>query len=129
MLLTARPTTWVVFRPLGSIRMQSPSVMSTETPKSKLDAFEALVERYEFCLSHKLLELDKIPTDHLHKYSSLEQSLANEEKKHLKNLRKRFSKLFFSEPKNRNIKKFLAFRYSALYRKTSSVVLYSRRKK
>ena len=100
-------------------RIRKNSIMATETPKSKLDEFEALIDRYEFGLSHQLLTLKKIPTDYLHRYASLKQNLADEERKRLARLMKRFSGLFFSDPSNRNIKRFLALRFSTQYRKAS----------
>lgn len=102
-------------------RIRGNSIMSTETPKSKLDAFEALVERYEFCLSHKLLNIKVLPTDHLHKFSPLKQTLSEEEKKRFNDLIKRSSSLFFLDPSNQDIKRFFAFRFRGLYRKIGGI--------
>lgn len=93
------------------------SIMKTETPKSRLDSLEAMIERYEFGLSHQLLDLTKIPTNDLHMYSSLKPSLKGAEKKRLNRLMKRFSDLYFLDPGNLSIKRYLAFRFSGLYRK------------
>ena len=100
-------------------RIRGNSIMATETPKSKLDAFEALVERYEFGLSHQLMDLKKIPTDGIYKYASLDRLLLDEDNKRLDRLMKRFSDIYFSDPANRTIKRFLAFRLNGMYHKVS----------
>ena len=98
-------------------RIRSNSIMATETPKSRLDGFEALVERYEFCQSHQLLGNRAISIDFLHSYNSLKKKMSPAEKKRFRTLKKRFAKVFFSIPSNRNIKRFLGFYCHETYRK------------
>ena len=102
-------------------RIRDNSIMKTETPKSRLDALEALVERYEFCMAHGLMDANMIPTDYIHTYSSLKKALPYEEKKRYNNLMRRFSELYFSEPANRNPKRWAAFRLSGFYHRMAKV--------
>ena len=97
------------------------SIMKTETPKSRLDSLEALVERYEFSLAHGLLNPKKLSTDYLHRYEAMKKKLTAEEKERFNSLMKRFSAVYFSDPANRSLKRVLAFRFSRLYRKVGGI--------
>ncbi len=98
-------------------RIRENSIMKTETPKSRLDGFEALVERYEFCLAHHLIDVKSIPTDYLYMYTTLKPSLNRPEKSRYNDLMKRYSAIYFSDPANRRFKRWLAFTFNEWYRK------------
>ena len=91
--------------------------MKTETPKSRLDGFEALVERYEFCVSHQLTNAGSIPTDFLQMFTELKPLLNTKEKLRYNSLMKRFSAIYFSDPTNRRFKRWFAFTFNDCYRK------------
>ena len=107
-------------------RIRDNSIMKTETPKSRLDGLEALVERYGFCLSHQVMEASSIPTDYLHTFSELKRSMSNPEKQRYNGLMRRFSTLYFSNPANRRLKRWISFHFNGFYRKISNI--YYRRK-
>lgn len=107
-------------------RIRDNSIMKTETPKSRLDGLEALVERYEFCLSYQVMEASSIPTDYLHTFSELKRSMSGTEKQRYNGLMKRFSTLYFSDPANRQLKRWISFHFNGFYRKASNI--YYRRK-
>ncbi len=97
-------------------RIRENSIMKTETPKSRLDAFEALVLRYEFCLSHQLVDGKTIPTDYLHTFFSLKRTLPTEEKNRFDELKQRFATIYFSNAANRRPKRWFAFYFNNCYR-------------
>ena len=98
-------------------RIRENSIMKTETPKSRLDGLEAQVERYEFCISHKLMKAGSIPTDTLQAYTSLKRSMSRAEKRRYKALMRRFAAVYFSDPVNRRPMRWFSFRCNGLYRK------------
>ena len=102
-------------------RARENSIMKTETPKSRLDGLQALVERYEFCLAHKLMNVRTIPTDYLYTYTSLKRSLTGEDKKRYKDLMRRFAVFYFSEPANRTPKRWAAYYFIGIYKKAADV--------
>ncbi len=103
-------------------RMRENSIMASETPKSKLDGFEALVERYEFFQEKQMLSGKVILVDYLNSFNDLRRVMTPEEKKRFKNLKKRISKVYFSEPANRNLKRFIGFYCHKAYRKSSVLI-------
>ena len=113
--------TAIVSNGLYYYRIRDNSIMKTETPESKMDGFEALVERYEFCLSHDLVDVKKIPTDYLHSFTSIKRKLKGERKKKFGSLMKRFSKIYFSDPSNRRPKRWAAFCFSGIYHKSAEL--------
>jgi len=98
-------------------RIRENSIMKTETPKSRLDGLEARVERYEFGLSHHVIDGKSIRTDFLHRFASLKQSMSDAEKKRYSGLMKRFSNVYFSDPANRRLKRWLGFYFSGSYQR------------
>lgn len=97
------------------------SIMKTETPKSRLDALEALVESYEFSLARGLLNPKRMSTDYLHSFEAMKKELTVAEKKRLNSLRRRFSIVYFSNPANRSLKKYLALHFGRLYQKAGGI--------
>jgi glycosyltransferase involved in cell wall biosynthesis len=102
-------------------RIRENSIMKTETPKSRLDGFEARVERYEFCLTHHVINGKSIQTDFLHGFTALKRSMNDGEKKRYNDLMKRFSAVFFSEPANRRPKRWLSFHFNGIYQKAGKL--------
>lgn len=102
-------------------RIRDNSIMKTETPKSRLDGLEGLVERYEFCLSHQMMDARVIPTDFLQVFTALKPSLNASEKRRYNGLMKRLSTIYFSDPANRRLKKWLAFTFNSCYQNAGRI--------
>ena len=113
--------TAVVSNGLYYYRIRENSIMKTETPESKMDGFEALVERYEFCRSYDLVDMKKNPMDYLHSFASIKRKLKGDRKKQFRSIKKRFSKLYFSDPSNRKPKRWAAFYFRGIYHKSAEL--------
>lgn len=98
-------------------RIRDNSIMKTETPKSRLDGLEGVVDRCEFCVSHQLMEGKEIPMDYLYEYSTLKRCMSGEEKRRYRQLRKRLAAVYFSDPANRRLKQRIAFHFSGFYQR------------
>ena len=105
-------------------RIRDNSIMKTETAKSKLDSFEALIEQYEFCAEHDVLP-PKAGTavEFLNGVLENKQDFDKENKHRYKALKRRFSKIYFSVRSNRRLKKILGFYFPKLYFKTGKTLV------
>lgn len=102
-------------------RHRNNSIMAMETPKSRLDGYEAMVQQHEFGREHHIFPLETdLPIGYLNETNKLSPSFNKQETQRFKQLRKRFAKVFFSQRNNRNLKRYLGFYFTGLYCKAAA---------
>ncbi len=103
-------------------RQRNNSIMATETPKSRLDDFEALVEQYEFSLAHRLFSGEPpIPIDYLNELGKHRPTFDKPEKQRCKTLKRRLANVVFNRKEHRSLKRYMSFYCTAFYTKLASV--------
>ena len=103
-------------------RMRNNSIMTTETPKSKLDGFEAVVEQYEFFQKHAILPRRQIPAHFLfNEIAALKSSFSRQEKRRFHQLKKRLAAVYFSREENRSVKRRISYYCSGTYNKLAAL--------
>lgn len=104
-------------------RQRNNSIMATESVRSKLDGLEAFVEQYEFRQRHSGFLLNAAPSiDYLNELTAMRSSFDKQETLRFKQLKKRFSRAFFSCPENRNIKMYFSVLCTGLYCKAAALL-------
>ncbi len=100
-------------------RQRSTSIMATESIKSRLDVFEALLDQYAFVLDHQII---RYPTEYMLSFTSLRKQVRGDEKKRYDELMKAFKKLYFRDPANHSLKRSAAFYFGVFYQKASKLI-------
>ena len=96
--------------------------MATETPKSRLDGFEAMVEQHEFGHEHRIISLEAVQSiDYLNEVTKLRPTFNKQEVLRFKQLKKRFGAVYFSRPENRQFKRYAGFYFPGLYCKLGAM--------
>lgn len=97
------------------------SIMKTETPKSRLDGFEAAIEQYEFFQKHNILPRKSIPLFSLiNEFTDLESDFSSQEKQRFIRLKKRLSKLYFNRKENQSFKHYFSYYFPGMYGKIAA---------
>lgn len=105
------------------VRHHKNSIMTSETPKTKLDGLEAMIDQYEFGLEHCILPLySGASIGYLNEYAALKSDFTKQDSRRYKELKKRFAKVYFSRKVNRSLKRYMGFFFSETYCKLSSMV-------
>ena len=108
----------IISQQLYFYRIRQHSIMATESASSRLDAFEALIQQYEFCIDLSLpTRKQRIYDDCLNSVSCLKASFSPDESRRYLVLRRRYRKAFFSCRSNRTVKGILFFYIRPLYRR------------
>ncbi len=98
-------------------RAREDSIMSSESPKSRLDNMEALIEQYEFCMQHYLPPRELLVSSAYHNLiEDLRHDLSKNDLGRYISLKKRYSVLFFSNKSNRRFTRVIMFWLSRPYR-------------
>ena len=104
-------------------RTRANSIVATETAKSRLDGFEAVIEQCEFSLAHNLpLNAVVVYTDYINSFMDMKQAVDGLEKARYKELKKRYAKVYFSKKSNRRPASWLRFWFNGAYRKMQSAL-------
>ena len=97
-------------------RIRKNSIMTTETPKSRLDGLEAVIEQYEFFQKHNILPRKSIPLFSLiNEFTDLKSGFTSLEKQRFIRLKKRLSKLYFNRKENQSIKHYFSYFFPGMY--------------
>ena len=98
-------------------RVRKNSIMGSESPKSRLDQMEALIEQFEFSNRHNLPPREVVLSEsYLNEATTMCRSLDKKDVRRYKKLKKRYADLFFSIESNRNIRRRLKFYFNRPYR-------------
>lgn len=98
-------------------RIRQNSIMTTESPKSRLDGLEAILEQYEFCAERKVITDEYVTgIEYMNSVIDMEKRMDEQSKPRYKELKKRYENIYFSEKKNKNLKRFLNFHCNKIYR-------------
>lgn len=99
-------------------RTRENSIVATESPKTRLDGMEAILEQYEFC-TERSLPVYEYTTGIAYMDIVLDMKNDMDEKNmpRYKALKKRYEKMFFAEDKNKNIKRLINFHCPEIYKK------------
>ena len=99
-------------------RIRQNSIMTTESPKSTLDGLEAIIEQYEFCSERKVAANEYVTgIEYMNSVIDMEKSMDKQNLQRYKALKSRYEKIFFSADRNKNLKRFLNFHFTKIYRK------------
>lgn len=99
-------------------RIRQNSIMTTESPKSILDGFEAIIEQYEFCAERKVVTNNLVTgINYLNVVSDMEKRMDKQNIHRYKALKSRYEKIYFSKDSNKSLKRFLNFYCNKTYRK------------
>lgn len=94
-------------------RIREHSIMTSESPKSRLDQMEALIEQYEFSVQHGLTPRELLISEtYLREVSTLKYFLDSEEAVRYKELKKRYADIFFSIETNTSLRRKLKFYFN-----------------
>lgn len=111
-------------------RIRENSIMKTETPKSRLDSFEALIEQHEFSAEHGVMPPKAGGTvEFLNEIMKSKPDFDKENRIRYKALKKRLAKIYFSRKQNRTPRKILGFYCPSLYVKAGSLMKTEKSKK
>ena len=108
-------------------RIREHSIMTSESPHSRLDNMEALIEQYEFSVQHHLPPRELLVSNaYLSDVMELGHSLDKQDFARYKNLKKKYSGIFLRGDSNRQLKKRFRFylyrpcrRIAEMYRKAN----------
>ena len=108
----------IINRGLYYYRSRKNSIMATESPKSRLDNMEALIEQYEFSVRHDMVPRKLLVSPaYLKEVTELRYILSDEELSRYESLRKRYANIYFSIRSNRTIKGFLMYYFNRVCRR------------
>ena len=98
-------------------RSREDSIMAKESAASKLDGLEAAILQYEFCLEHDLPPRHgTVNAEYLNSIKDLKVGLNQLDLVRYKNLKQRYSRIYFSSNKNHSIKGYFVYFFNTLYR-------------
>ena len=99
-------------------RVRAKSIMTSETPKSRLDNIEALIEQYEFSIQHNLPVREVlISDDNLNELMMLYRSLDTHDIARYKELKQRYANIYFGTESNQRIGRKLQFYFYRSYKR------------
>lgn len=108
----------IIKKGLYYYRTRENSIMTTESPKSTLDGLEAIIEQYEFCAERKVITDEYVTgIEYMNSVIDMENRMDEQSMPRYKELKKRYENIYFSEEKNKNLKRFLHFHCNKTYRK------------
>ena len=98
-------------------RIREHSIMASESPKSRLDNLEALIEQYEFSIKHQMKPRSLLISNaYLNDVMDLRRTLDKQDLSRYRILKKRYAAIYFSIDNNRRIGKRIRFYLSRPYR-------------
>lgn len=91
-------------------RTRENSIMASQSPKSRLDNIEALIEQYEFCKQHHVVSPSLLHSDaFLNRITNLRHVIDDQELCRYKDIKRRYRDIFFDINTNRKLKRILRF--------------------
>ena len=110
-------------------RCRQNSIMWEESSSAKLDGLEGTINQLEFCLEHELPLRMLDNASYLRFVRDLKKHLKPEELPRYERLKKRYTRIYFSNPRNRGVKGHLLFYFNQTCWKAYSIVQKIRGKK
>ena len=103
-------------------RIRKNSIMTSESPHSRLDNMEALIEQYEFSVQHNLPPRELLVSNaYLDRVMELRHSLDKQDLGRYRSLKRRYSNIFFDIDANRRLKRRLRLHLHRLYRRVAGI--------
>ena len=110
--------------PLYYYRLRDDSIMTSESPRTKLDGLEAYVEQYEFGWKHRIASLTGgISLKYWCEVAEMRQSFDEHDEQRYQHLKKRLAEVYFRSPQNRKPRRVFSFYFPILYDRLSTCIM------